>query len=440
MTLQEIFRRIIRAHLVTIGVCILLPVLLVVALEQRQAPEWSGSVRIQVDSSAPTSTTEAEALSSRVLALATTPTLVAKALDEANISADPEDVSQHHVTAARLGESPVVGVTVTQPTQERARSLAAALVEQVVTFMNNGSRPALDARLVALDREIATTESRLRVATARVASTRGRQQQQALLVSIQGIQNHLSDLSTERASLLQTKLVTDQAVVIDGDNPEVTPVGSALVPRTALAVVLGLLVGLAIAALRETVAPRLAGIRALARTLGAPVLGRTDESPADLAMAMTRAARRQGVETVVVLGVDEKDEAAASALLAGLPARPAATEPAPADVPMRVPIKTGAKPANGSAKPRNGRPRDGVVPSGGQSFSNGHVTVTTLAGLSATAERGAGVVVVSSGGSRVRDLETLQDTVTAMRWPVVGIVEVTGHRLGRSGSETASSS
>lgn len=401
MTLQEIFQRIIRAHLVLIGVCVLLPVLLAVALEQRQAAEWSGSVRIQVDSTAPVSTTEADALGSRVLALATTPTLVAKALDRANVEADPSDVAQHHVTATRLGESPVVSLTVTQPTQARAESLAAALVDEVVTFLNNGSRPALDARLKAPDREIAATEAQFRVTRERIRATAG-SRQQVLLLAAGAVQSRLDQLTTERATLLQTKLSTDEAVVIDGDSPEVAQVGSALVPRTALALVLGLLVGLAVAVLRETITPRLAGIRALARALGAPVLGRTDESPADLVEAMTRAARRQGVETVVVMGVDERDEGAVSALLADLPARP------PVEKPANVPARGG--------KPRNGRPRD--------PFGSDHVAVTALAGLTAHAEPTAGVVVVSSGSSRMHDLENLRDRVTALCWPVVGIVEV----------------
>ncbi|HEY3531221.1 MAG TPA: hypothetical protein VGK78_18910 [Nocardioides sp.] len=430
MTLQEIFQRIIRAHLVVIGVCTLLPVILVVGLAQRQPAEWSGTVRIQVDSSAPASTTEADALSSRVLALATTPTLVAKALDEAGIDADAVDVAEHHVTASRLGESPVVGVTVTQPSRTRARSVAAALVSQVVTFMNNGSRPALDARLADLDREIATTQDQLRVATDRVGITSGARQQ-GLLVGIQALQGRLDQMATERANLLQTKLTTDEAVVIDGDSPEVTQVGSALVPRTALALVLGLLVGLAVAVLRETIAPRLAGIRALARALGAPVLARNDESPADLAATMTRAARRQGLETVVVMGIDEKDEVAAAALLAGLPARSAAEDSSPVPLPIRVPTKTAGRSPNASTKPRNGRPRDTPRPSANDPFASDHVVVTTLAGLPAHAERTAGVVVISSGASRLRDVEALRDRVTALRWPVVGIVEATREQKPR---------
>lgn len=435
MTLQELFQRIIRAHLVVIGVCVLLPVVAVVALHQRQAAQWSGTVRLQVDSTAPTSTTEADALSSRVLALATTPSLVAQALEQAGLTANATDVAEHHVTASRLGESSIVGVTVTQATQARAGALASALVDQVTAFLNNGSRPALDARVATLDREISAAQSQLHAMTARIASA-GASRQQSLLVGVQGVQNRLNALTTERTALLQAKLTTDQAVVIDGSDPEVVQVGSGLVPRVALALVLGLLVGLATAVLRETVSPRLAGIRSLARELGAPVLGRTDESPADLSAALTRAARRQGVETVVVMGVDEKDEVAASSLLAGLPAgTPVGTT---AD---QAPTVAAGRPAgragSSSAKARNGRPREAGRGAVDDPFADERIAVTALGGLSARAERTAGVVVVSSGSSRVRDLESLRDRVSALRWPVVGIVEVTHHHH-HPATETAS--
>ena len=423
MTLHEVFQRIIRAHLVVIGVCAVVPVLLVVVLQQRQATMWSGSVRIQVVSSAPSSTTEADAVSSRVLALATTPTLVSKALDEAGMEEDPTEVAQHHVSATRLGESPVVDVAVTSTSAARARALASALVEQVVTFMNSGSRPALDAQLSSLDTQISQADDQRRSMTARIPYAGSDVQRQALIVRIQAQEDRLNQLSTQRASLLQAKLAIDQAVVIDGDNPEVREVASTLVPRSAIALVLGLMVGLALAVLMETLAPRLAGIRALGRTLSSPVLGRTDELPADLAASITLAARRQGVETVVLMGVDGRDESVADALLAGFPATKV-EEPSPAKMTNGTPRASmgNTRTSPGGAKTRNAQRQQVRDP-----FAPVEVGFTALASLPAEAERTAGVVVVSHGSCRLRDVDALRDRLTAMRWPVVGIVQIT-HR------------
>ncbi|MBO0846738.1 MAG: hypothetical protein J2P22_15130 [Nocardioides sp.] len=420
MTLQEIFQRIIRAHLLLICTCALLPVLLVAGLARGQSAPWTGSVRIQVNSSAPASTTEADALSSRVLALATTPTLVAKALDQANIKANPSDIAQHHVTATRLGESPVVDVSVTLPSRTAAGALARTLVEQVVAFMNKGSRPALDDRISALDKQITQADEE-RTSLINEANSANRRILRILQIRIQSVENNLTQLQAERSTLLDTKLGTDEAVVIDGDNPGVVRAGSTLVPRAALGLVLGLLMGLAIAVLVETISPRVAGVRALARTLSAPVLGRTDESPADVAASVRLAARRQGIKTVVVMAVEEKEAPAATTLLASLPA------------PVR---RENRPPARSAIAPlRNGqRPQQSTDP-----FQTVEVNFSSLAALPASAERTAGVLVVSTGTCRVRDLDHLRDRLTALRWPVVGIIELTRSTLRHSAERSRQS-
>jgi capsular polysaccharide biosynthesis protein len=422
MTLQEIFHRIVRGHLLVIGICMLVPLLAVVVLQQRQPPAWEGSVRIQVVSAAPVSTTEADAVSSRVLALATTPTLVARALADADLTGDATAVAQHQVTASRLGESPVVDVAVTESSPDRARKLATSLVSQVVTFMNNGSRPALDTRLRELSTSINQADSQRRALTNLIALTHSVAQRQALALRIQAAQDQIDTLSAQRSGLLQTKLSTDQAVVIDGDNPEVREVASSLVPRSALALVLGLIIGLAVAVLMETLSPRLAGIRSLARALATPVLGRTDESPAILAATLSMAARRQGVETVVVMGVDERDANSVRRLLATMPGPRTAPVTAKADGKDQPRV-----PAGHNGKGRSQRPPVS------DPFETVDIRFTSLEDVSSVDERTAGVVVVSDGSAHVRDLYRLQDRLTAVRWPVIGLVQVS-HRKVRSTS------
>lgn len=442
MTLQEIFQRIIRAHWVVISVCALLPVLLVLVLELGHSAQWTGSVRVQVASASPVSTTEADAVSSRVLALATTPTLVSKALADAGINEDPADVARHQVSATRLGESPVVEVTVTSSSPERAKGLAAALVSQVVSFMNDGSRPALDKQLATLDSDLARANDQRNGLVDRIPSTASVSQRDVLNLRIRALDEQIGQLSAQRSSLLETKLSVDQAVVIDGDNPEVRQVPSGLVPRIALALVLGLVIGLALAVLLETLAPRLAGIRALARTMAAPVLGRTDQSPSELAATMTLTARRQGVETVVLLGIDSRDSSVATALLGRLP-KPGAASASGDDPEVaadaatktgkstgRQPSRTNAKSPSAANRVRNAqRQQQGVR----DPFTVTEIGFSSLDGLTPEAERTAGVVVVSSGSCHVRDVDNLQDRLTALRWPVIGIVQITSS-LSKSSS------
>src|SRR6478609_32048 len=106
MTLDDLFSRVIRSHLLLIIVITLLPVGLVLAFGELQPTEWRASVRIQATSAVPTSSTEAEGLSSRILAIATTPTVVQDSMKAAGVDGNAVDVSEKHVTAQRLGESP----------------------------------------------------------------------------------------------------------------------------------------------------------------------------------------------------------------------------------------------------------------------------------------------------------------------------------------------
>src|ERR1700759_5008111 len=104
MTLDDLFSRVIRSHLLVIVVITLLPVALVLALVESQQREYRASVRIQTSSTVPQSSTEADGLSSRVLAIATTPGVVGASLKAAGVSGSAIDVSENHVTAQRLGE------------------------------------------------------------------------------------------------------------------------------------------------------------------------------------------------------------------------------------------------------------------------------------------------------------------------------------------------
>ena len=155
-----------------------------------------------------------------------------------------------------------------------------------------------------------------------------------------------------------------------------------------------------------------------ARFVTPPVMSGLIDGRKNPATTMTMAARRQGVETVVVMGVDERDAVAVRRLLATMPAR--AEPKAGTKVPPRV--TTGP----------NGKGRTSRQPVS-DPFATVHVRFTSLKDVTTEDERTAGVVVVSDGSAHVRDLDRLQDRLTAVRWPVIGLVQVS-HRKARSAS------
>lgn len=414
MTIEEMFRRIVRAHLGIILVCVLLPVAAAIGLQANKPALSLASVRLQVVSAAPTSATEAEGISGRVLALATTHNLLDAALKQAGIPRDVADFAANHVAAQRLGESSVVQLSVTDKDPMAAGQIVTALAQQVTLFMNQGDRATFNAAMAKLDKQIEDANVQRDKLAAQLKGIADINARADIQTQIQRADHLLAQLSTQRAALAVQDATRDIVVVI-GNKPEVSQVPSSLLPQAALALLLGLVLGLTAAAILETMRPRVASVRALAHLLQAPVLGKSSEEIRSLRNTMALAARRQGVDAVVLMGADESDAETVSQLLFALsgfsPAPQRRKSPAPAG------IEDGA---------------ESSVLELEAPFAN--VRFTGLSAVTPQDEMTAGVVVVSGGTVMLRRLDDLDDVLKAVRWPVLGIVSGPAkRRFGRFG-------
>ena len=401
MSIEEIIRRVVRAHLGIIALCVLIPLAAVVVIEVKTPVTWDAKVRMQVRSTAPTSSTEADGLSSRVLALATTPSMVEQALP-AKSGRDATKMAAHNVFVDRLGESSVVELSVTDQDRDLARTTATRLADEVISFMNRADQGRVEALQARTAKQLAAAGAALNRAQQHLANAVGRRARGTAQTAVLSAQNRVNDIRQQAANLALTSAQLSTVVPVDVASPAVDPQPSALVPRAALALLLGLLVGLAIAVGIETIRPRMGGIRELARALEAPVLGTSSENLDSLASSFALAARRQGVETVVLLGADQRDERVARQLLEQLPhPRPSAD--------VRQPVPGG--PAGEGFDPMDSR-----------------VHFADLYGVTPSEEASAGVIVVSSGTTARRDLDALDDLLRTLRWPMVGVVQNSSHR------------
>ena len=248
-------------------------------------------------------------------------------------------------------------------------------------------------------------------------STRVRDTLRARLASLASTS---SELAQQRTSLVVADATRDQVVAIDPNSRDVRAVPSSLLPRSALAVLLGLVLGLAVAVLLETLRPRLADARAVSRLLGVPLLSAHGHEGTRLARMAALAARRQGVETVVVMPLEQRDDLAARQLVATLAAVDEVL--APATVGPRVRLKVGvAAGAIGAAVPHAAAD----TPTNGHASGAGRaVRFTGLSGLARQDEERAGVLLVVSGAPLHTSYDALTTLTTAMRWPVIGIVDI----------------
>ena len=419
MTIDDLFKRIVRARLPLLACFVLVPLLGVLLLGIRQHPVWVANARVQVFDGAPSSTTEADGSSSRVLALATTPGVVSSALADAHVTRDATDLAEHDISAQRLGESTVVELAVKDTDPAAAAAIVKALADRVATFMNDGSRSHFRSTLAKVDAQIATTNrTRDEVETSLAAAIDPRVRN-TLRARLASLASTSSQLAQQRTSLVVADATRDLVVAIDPNSRDVRAVPSSLLPRSALAVLLGLVLGLAVAVLLETLRPRLADARAVSRLLGVPVLSAQGHEGTQLARMAALAARRQGVGTVVVMPLEPRDDLAARHLAKTLAAVDEA--PALASVGPRVRLKVGvAAGAIGVAAPEAAAdaPTNGHASGAGPS-----VRFTSLSGVTRQDEDRAGVLLVVSGAPLHTSYDALTTLTTAMRWPVIGIVD-----------------
>jgi capsular polysaccharide biosynthesis protein len=419
MTIEEAIQRILRAHLVLILVCLLTPLLITWIVVSRQPASYQASVRIQVSSTPATTTIAASAISSRVVALATTPSLLSQAMSQAGDTRDVSDVSRRHVTASRLGESSIVELSVTDRHAGQARATAAALATTVTKFMNKANRSDLAAALA--DNAAQTAEVRRARADVadRLATTPERSSAQlALTTKLGGIDQQLSELAQQRTSLALANLSNDSAVVVDATQPRVRQVSSGMAPRLAVAGVFGLMLGLAMSVILEAVRPRVAGTRALARRLQVPVLGQYSDDSADLARSLGFAARRHGADTVVLVGVTAADRAAVPKIVHRFQAPAAADDSAEGGT-----GGTSASQAGNQAGNEGGQSKRGSVDVDEDLFGPRELQVLNLTQVLPEHELTAGIVVVSSGTVWRPELDRLEDVIATVRWPVLGVID-----------------
>jgi capsular polysaccharide biosynthesis protein len=422
MTIEEIFNRIVRGHLLVILVCALLPVGLVLLTSTGQQVQYKASVRIQVGADSPVSTTEADGISSRVLALSTTPALLRFAIAEAGVSRNADTVANEHVSAQRLGESSVVELSVTDANKEAAKKLVSALGVRVTQFMNEGDQAQFSSILANVDQRLRQGAERRNALAEELALATLRSDRETIKLQLENLDQTMGQLSDQRTALMVSDASRDQAVVVDANSPDLVEVPSGLLPRTALALLLGLVLGVTVAAGIETFRPRIPDSRSLARMLDAPLLGTSHQRPVELVRVISLATRRQGLSTVVLVPADPRDATFVEGLIEDLGAIRRGEDggvPDPRAGSPNMPVERRYRDHDGDDSRQVKVDKNAAE----DVMQFGDVTYTGISEVKPWDELVAGVVVVSSGRILRARYEDLVDLIQASRWPVIGLLD-----------------
>jgi uncharacterized protein involved in exopolysaccharide biosynthesis len=428
--IDEIAARLLRQYWVLMLVCISAPLFIVALIVAKQPPMYAASARIVSGSTVPASNAQAQAIVSQVQGIATGKTPAAIALKAAGAKEDVNNLVASHVTVTGLGGSQVVDLTVTDRNPKVAATLARALASEVVQSMNQTGQSGLSTTLKAIDQEIVRLSEQHGVIAAQAAADPKNQQLQS---KVAGLDQVIANFSGDRSRLLIQTSTQGLAAVLDQPVVPTQPESRALAQKLGLALVLGLVVGILIAAIAEVIRPTVPGARRVSRRLGAPTLGQLNtaemhggETPnlENLAIRLRLAANHADVSTIALIDINGKYELADLAHSLELSLRP----------PDEIRATRADNGDNGDNGDNDETVAFGSVLVKGRRLISEDQTLLHVYPMAQIKYLGTmasvGLVVMSGPVSRVSQVMALDDLVTSSGWPILGVVGVPRARRG----------
>ena len=437
MELHQVIQRVLKCHWAGITVCLLIGLSVPFAINQNQAPTYSAHARLSLDIPDPTSSEESTAIADTARAMATSTDLVSDAIDKAQVRREAAPLAEHNVSVEALGTSGVLELTVTDRNPDAASSIANALAEEVIDARSDANHSRVTAALREIGDQISAINLRI-VEIDQAARSLNPARVAASLDERRELSEQRADLEAQREGLLSFDITRPEAAIIDFARVPTETDPTSAVPEIALGGLLGLLLGVCLAALLEAVRPTIVGGHALADTFGAPILGhlpewprRLDEQDAQAVAARVRlAARAAGVETVelVAAGKAKGLETLAQQLL---------------DLPEPAEISTASSSGNGDGSTTEEEAVAFMKGTGGRAGRHGVLLraegrplrtvvrpLDTLRSGAGDAAATTGIVVVAPTVASANRLEEARDLLTTIGLPVLGVI--TFHSIQRS--------
>jgi hypothetical protein len=333
---SETGRRIFWRHRWLLLALMILPAIGVVALRQGQPLTYKATAVVQGQGTTPDTTTQVSAIQSRVAAVATDPAMVQAAITKAKVDRNADQVAKHEISVSPLSSSAIMAITITDKSGPVALALSGTLATAVVNQLNQlgvQSNPEL-AALAKTHAQLVSKRDQLQSELSTVGTTNASTnvKVQSLLSQLSAAEQELANNESEQQQVLAT-LTTETGASVVSVPTSASGASRNTVVYGALAGLLGLVVGLLFATLREVLRPTVAQPAAGARELGAVVFGTAEERGGqivalgrDLPERLNLAAHRAGVLTVVLTGPGSPGRL--SSLAARLRGRMPSLEPA----------------------------------------------------------------------------------------------------------------
>lgn len=404
MELGEVIGRIFGRHKKLIAALVLAGLLAGFAIHLDDAPRYSASARLVLDTSDPEDQAQSGVIADTTRAIASGPSLVREALATIGVRRDATELARRHVSVQALGSSGVMQLSVTDSDPEVAVALANAIAESVIRTRLQVTAGEAASVVRSLDKQITLFQQQISDLDARIDQAGGAAASGQLVRRREALEQRMSQLESERASVQTTRALRPKADVLDAASPPAQQLPGRRLPDLVLGGLLGLLLGVGAAAMVESLRPTLVGRTAIARGTEAPVLAELVGPPqrrghrhgwvaadvAEAAMHVELVAVAAGVQQVRLMALDRQVDLSNLVQILGDSLKTATVQQA--DMP--------------TARRRPGA-RAELEPEALQSEGEGGRI---------------GLVLVAPTVLKLADLDPVKDFLTISGWPLLGVI------------------
>lgn len=311
MDLTDVTQRIFRRHWALILLLALIGAAAPLLLMQVQGPNYVATARFVIGDDGQAKS-DATSQADTALGLATSPVVLEKVLKQTKVHEDPVIVATE-VTVTPVGTSGVLDLAVTDSSARAAAAIANGLVVEVVAERQATLRGGTQALLVQSNAQIQQVNARIAVIESASHGYLTPGDSAALAMRLTDALAIRGNLLNQRQQLSQQLASSPGAKVIDDSMSNGVTDTSTLPAKIAVGALLGLILGIAIAATREATRPTY-DPGALGRHFDAPLLGRLTRAPTEhttlddplLASYVRIASEEAGVPSVQLVPVGRR--------------------------------------------------------------------------------------------------------------------------------------
>ena len=270
-----------RANLPIVVVGLVVGLIIAGAFGLSRDPTYRASARLVVDAKEPRNVSDAKVIADTSRAIVGIESRVAAALRAAHAKRDAKLFAQNNVRIEAVGSSAVLELSVI----DRNAAVAAAVSNSLADALIQARKQLADRRfadvLAELDQRIAVAAAQVQRSGLALKAAAGQRGVSPAAEKYREDVRHREDLESDRRHVFEDKAAVSEPAFIERAAVPSEAEPANTVADLVLGALLGLVLGVGIAAIRETLRPTVAGNRAITRLLGVPSVGTLSGPPGE---------------------------------------------------------------------------------------------------------------------------------------------------------------